>query len=152
MQFLEEEILEITEATWGAMMGLDILPKNAIYPVPTGYENILVGQVNISGGWDGQVRLHATAALGRATSAKMFEMDPEIIQAQDQIDAIYELTNIIGGNIKSLLPEPCRLSLPTVQLGSEWAPHVDGADQVSELAFECEGHPLLVTVWKNREH
>ena len=149
MQFLEEEILEITEATWGAMMGLDIFP-NATFPEPSGDENILIGQVNISGGWDGQVRLHATAALGRATSAKMFQMDPDIIQAQDQIDAIYELTNIIGGNIKSLLPEPCKLSLPTVQLGSEWTPHVDGADQVSELAFECEGHPLLVTVWKQR--
>ena len=31
MQFLEEEILEITETTWSAMMGLDILP-NATYP------------------------------------------------------------------------------------------------------------------------
>ncbi len=115
MQFLEEEILEITETTWSAMMGLDILP-NAAYPEPSGDENILIGQVNISGGWDGQVRLHATAALGRATSAKMFAITPESVQAQDQIDAIYELTNIIGGNIKSLLPEPCKLSLPTVLL------------------------------------
>ncbi len=151
MQFLEEEILEITETTWSAMMGLDIHP-NVTYPIPSGYENILIGQVNISGGWDGQVRLHATAALARSTAEKIFAMPPESIQAQDQIDTIYELTNIIAGNIKSLLPEPCQLSLPTVQLGSEWTPHVAGADQVSELAFECEGHPLLVTVWKNREH
>ena len=149
MQFLEEEILEITEATWSAMMGLDILP-NATFPAPSGNENILIGQVNISGGWDGQVRLHATAALARATSAKMFAMSPETVQAQDQIDAIYELANIIAGNIKSLLPEPCQLSLPTVHLGNEWAPSVDGTDRVSELAFECEGHPLLVTVWKQR--
>ena len=149
MQFLEEEIFEITETTWSAMMGLDILP-NATYPEPSGDENILIGQVNISGGWDGQVRLHATAALGRATSAKMFAMTPETVQAQDQIDAIYELTNIIAGNIKSLLPKPCRLSLPTVQLGSEWAPSVAKADRISELAFECEGHPLLGTVWKQQ--
>ena len=151
MQFLEEEILEITETTWSAMMGLDIHP-NATYPIPSGYENILIGQVNISGGWEGQVRLHATAALARSTAEKIFAMPPESIQAQDQIDTIYELTNIIAGNIKSLLPEPCQLSLPTVQLGSEWEPSVAEADLVSELAFECEGHPLLVTVWKNREH
>jgi len=49
MQFLEEEILEITETTWSAIMGLDILP-NATYPEPSGDENILIGQVNISGG------------------------------------------------------------------------------------------------------
>jgi len=149
MQFLEEEILEITETTWSAMMGLDILP-NATYPTPSGQENILIGQASIAGGWEGKVCLHATAALGRATSAKMFAMPPENIQAQDQIDVIYELTNIIAGNIKSLLPEPCHLSLPTVQLGNEWSPHVDEADQVSEISFTCEGHPLLVTVWKNR--
>lgn len=71
----------------------------------------------------------------------MFAMPPESVQAQDQIDAIYELTNIIAGNIKSLLPEPCRLSLSTVQLGSEWKLSVAEADRVSEFAFECEGHP-----------
>jgi chemotaxis protein CheX len=106
MQFSEEEILEVPETTWSGMMGLDILP-NATFPESSGEENILIGQVSISGGWDGQVRLHATAALGRATSAKMFQIEPDIVQAQDQIDAIYELTNIITGNIKSLLPEPC---------------------------------------------
>lgn len=68
MQSSEEEIFEKTETTWSAMMGLDILP-NATFPGPSGEKNILNGQVNISGGWDGQVRLHATAALGRATSA-----------------------------------------------------------------------------------
>lgn len=149
MQFLEEEILEITETTWSAMLGLDIRPSEAgVSPVEG--EEILIGEAGIRGAWEGQVRLHGTRALAQSAAAKIFAMAPESIQVQDQIDAIYELTNIIAGNIKSCLPEPCHLSLPTVQHGTEWEPIVDGADKVSELAFECEGQPLLVTVWKKR--
>lgn len=150
MQFLEEEILEITETTWSAMLGLDIQP-NTTCAAPADGEDILIGQASISGGWNGQVRIHGTAALARSAASKIFAIDTGAVQAQDQIDAIYELTNIIAGNVKSLLPEPCQLSLPTVESGAEWEPSVTGADRVSEIAFQCEGQPLLVTVWKQRE-
>jgi chemotaxis protein CheX len=149
MQFLEEEIVEITETTWGAMMGLDIQP-NAAYSGPPEDTDILMGHVSISGAWDGEVRLQGTTALAQSAAAKIFAMTPESVQDQDQIDAMYELTNIIAGNIKSLLPEPCQLSLPVVQSETEWETHVDGADKVIELPFECEGQPLLVTVWQQR--
>lgn len=148
MQFLEEERVEITETTWGAMMGLDIRPDPA-YSGSTP-SDILMGQVGISGAWDGEVRLHGTQALAKSAAAKIFALEQDAVQTQDQVDAVYELTNIIAGNIKSLLPEPCQLSLPTVMSESEWDETVNGSDKVSELIFECEGQPLLVTVWKQR--
>ena len=42
------------------------------------------------------------------------------MQAQNQIDAMYELSNIIAGDITSLLPDPCTLSLPEVEQVTEW--------------------------------
>ncbi len=149
MQFLEEEILEITEATWNSMLGLDIRP-NAAGPAPSAEEDILVGQVHISGAWEGHVQLYGTGALAQSAAAKIFAIAPDAVQAQDQIDAMYELTNIIAGNIKSLLPEPCHISLPQVERAAEWEGGVTGADRVSELSFECEAQPLLVTLWKQR--
>lgn len=149
MQFLEEEILEITETTWNAMLGIDIHPNAAYSKLPEDSE-FLIGHVSISGAWDGEIRLQGTIALAQSAAATIFAMAPESVQNQDQVDAIYELTNIIGGNIKSLLPEPCQLSIPGVLSGTEWDSTVDGADKVSEVAFECDGQPLLVTVWKQR--
>lgn len=147
MQFLEEEILEIIEATWTSMLDLEIHPSQASSKLE-GSLSILVGQVDISGAWEGRVLLHGTSALAQSAASKIFAIAIDEVQEQDQIDAMYELTNIIAGNIKSLLPEPCQLSLPKVEPASEWDTQAIGADRVSELSFECGGQPLLVTVWK----
>ena len=149
MQFLEEEILEITESTWNSLLGLEIQPDPTHSMVQDG-EEIYMGEAGISGAWEGQVRLHWTRALAQSAAAKIFQLPVEGVTEQDQIDSIYELTNIIAGNIKSILPEPCCLSLPTVQVSTEWDANIPEADCVSELAFQCEGQPLLVAMWKRR--
>ena len=151
MQFLEEEILEITEATWSAMLGLDIQPS----PICTASEHAnssIVGHVGISGAWNGQVILYGSDEMARTAASTVFAIAPEEVQEQDQIDAIYELSNIIAGNIKSLLPEPCQLSLPAVQRSTHFLFECEGHDRVSELAFECNGQPLVVTIWKQKEN
>jgi chemotaxis protein CheX len=147
MQFLEEEILEITEATWTAMLGMEIARRTGS-GAPDGATSFLNGHVGISGAWEGQVMIHGTSGLARSAASKIFSIAPEEVSEQDEVDAIYELTNIIAGNIKSLLPEPCQLSLPEVHRGTEWAVEATGADCVSELSFESEGHVLQVAVWK----
>lgn len=147
MQFLEEEILEITEATWTSMLETEIQPRTD-NGAPKDPSSLLMGVVGISGAWEGQVMIHGTCGLARSAASKIFSIAPADVKEQDQLDAIYELTNIIAGNIKSLLPEPCQLSLPEVQQGVEWATETTSADCVSELSFESEGHVLRVSVWR----
>ena len=146
MQFLEEEILEITEATWQSMLGLDIHPCPE-FQAPPSFDGFLRGRVEITGAWNGVVMLHGAENLARTAAAVIFSTDQDSVTEQDQIDAIYELSNIIAGNIKSLLPEPCQLSLPTVGISAEQSITVEGAERVSELMFDCQGHHLFVTVW-----
>ena len=62
MQFLEEEILEITETTWQSMLGLDIQPRalpSSMGPV----EGYYTGKIEISGAWTGAVLLHGSRQL-----------------------------------------------------------------------------------------
>ena len=147
MQFLEEEILEITEATWTSMLGMEI-HRRVDSGAPEGATSVLIGHVGISGAWEGQVMVHGTSGLARSAASKIFSIAPEEVTEQDEVDALYELSNIIAGNIKSLLPEPCQLSLPEVERRDEWDAEATGADRVSELSFESEGHVLQVAVWK----
>ena len=146
MQFLEEEILEITEATWQSMLGLDIRPCPE-FQAPPSFSGFLRGRVEITGAWNGVVMLHGAQKLAGAAAAVIFSADQDSVTEQDQMDAIYELSNIIAGNIKSLLPEPCQLSLPTVSTSVEQSITVEGAERVSELMFDCQGQHLFVTVW-----
>ena len=150
MQFLEQEILEITEATWQAMLGLDIQPRVLPASLDTG-AGYLTGRVEISGAWNGVVLLHGSIQLAQAAASVIFSNSNGAVTEQDQMDAMYELTNIIGGNIKSLLPEPCQLSLPCVYGTTPEILEVPGAEQVSELVFDCQGQPLFVSVWKRMD-
>jgi len=147
MQFLEEEILEITETTWQSMLGLDIQPRTL--PAEMGaVEGYFTGKVEISGAWTGAVLLHGSRQLAAAAAAVIFSHEAGGGPEQDSLDAMYELTNIIGGNIKSLLPEPCQLSLPTVEATTEEHLQVLGMQRMSELVFDCQGQPLFVSVWQ----
>ena len=147
MQFLEEEIIEITETTWQAMLGLDIHSKPG-EAIPQEAEGLLTGRVEIHGAWDGVVLLHGSIDMARSAASIFFSLEASVVTEEDQIDAMYELSNIIAGNIKSLLPEPCQLSLPTVLKPECEKMAEDGATRLSAFTFDCQGQSVLVTVWK----
>ncbi len=150
MQFLEEEILEITEATWQSILGLDIRPRAlpASMGLAAGY---LTGKVEISGAWTGAVLLHGSRELAAAAASVIFSHEDGAGTEQDSLDAMYELTNIIGGNIKSLLPEPCQLSIPCVEPTTDEHLQIPGLERVSELVFDCQDQPLFVSVWQRQD-
>jgi len=147
MQFLEKEILEITETTWASMLGLDIRPREFTAGMGS-VEEYLTGKIEITGAWTGAVLLHGSRELAAAAAAIIFSHELGGGTEQDSLDAMYELTNIIGGNIKSLLPEPCDLSLPSVEATTEDHLQLLGLEQISELVFDCQTQPLFVSVWK----
>lgn len=150
MQFLEQEILEITETTWQAMVGLDIRPKT-LPGIVEPMEEFLTGRVEISGAWNGAILLHGSSQLAGSAASVIFAHGGMDVTRQEALDAMYELTNIIGANIKSLLPEPSRLSLPLVEPTTPGSLHVEGARRVSELLFDCQRQPLFVTVWQKQD-
>jgi hypothetical protein len=62
-----------------------------------------------------------------------------------------ELTNITGGNLKALLPEPCYLSLPAVADGSDYGLWILDSRLRTQLTFNCHDHPFQVTVLERDE-
>ncbi len=147
MQFLEQEISEIAEATWQLMVGVEVRPgtRTATMAEPNEF---VTGLVDITGAWNGVVSLHGSEPLVRVAAAVIFGKEERTVTGQDKLDAMYELTNIMGGNIKGLLPEPCQLSLPRVEEATVDCPDVRGAERLSHLAFNCQGQPMYLTLWK----
>ena len=147
MQFLEQEIFEIAEATWQSIVGMQVSSGAGVATMPSP-EGFLTGSVEISGAWNGVVLMHGAEPLIRNAAAVIFGSNASEVSHQDQLDAMYELTNIIGGNIKSLLPEPCQLALPKVESTTPELLEVAGAERLSDLVFDCQGQPIYVSVWK----
>jgi chemotaxis protein CheX len=79
----------------------------------------------------------------------MFGLDRKDVDGFQIYDALGELTNMIAGNFKSLLPQPCDLSLPVVTQGTDYAFRVLDSEVVNRLDFECEDSPFVVTIFKS---
>ena len=87
------------------------------------------------------VEVRAEDTLARMLAASMFAVaDPS---PDDVLDAIAELGNIAGGNVKSLLWNSARLSLPTPSLAVSDPGYPDGTARV---AVRVLGHVVEMVV------
>jgi chemotaxis protein CheX len=73
------------------------------------------GAVSVTGEWHGMIAVDLAEPSARALAQGMLGLDEsEDPNALDLNDAVGEMANIVGGNVKSLLPGPNDLSLPLV--------------------------------------
>ena len=113
----EATVQSIAEEAWLALVGDD----EFLVPLPGGPpEDALSSWVEIVGPWNGAVVL----TTGRSTAEQLAtcllaEHAPPVLDAEDIEDALGELANVVGGNIKATLPGPSVLGLPEVGTAPE---------------------------------
>ncbi|MES2305348.1 MAG: chemotaxis protein CheX [Gemmatimonadota bacterium] len=107
------ELQQITLDVWETFLG--VRPEE-VAPRPLG-AGTLAARVRISGAWDGTVVLRMPSALARRVGEEMFAKPAEVLSDEELRDAVGEIGNMVAGNLKGLLAEEARLSLPTV---AEW--------------------------------
>jgi len=145
MQY-DEEIYQITETVWNSILGLKIGRREQPLPEPP-EDRSLSGCVRYTGAWNGAFRLDCSFSLARRIAAIMFGCDAAQTSAEDIRDALGEVTNITGGNVKGLLPRPCRLSLPVVVVnGSGYTLHLRQTQTLTQINLECEQEPFRVSL------
>jgi chemotaxis protein CheX len=163
MPFAESEICQITQTIWSSVLGLETERTDrrveaeagadrSARPFDTHHEPFLTGCVSITGAWDGAITLDCSATLARKLAAIMMRQDPEKTTSDDIADALGELTNILGGNVKRLLPGPSKLTLPAVAEGRDYHVKIAGSQLLSEITFSCEGEPMRVTLLQRDEN
>ena len=143
-----EEILAITRDVWESFTGRTIEPADDQVRPDGG--DVTVGCVTVTGEWQGSVLLACPAQLARMAASAMFDLPEAQLDDGQVADALGELTNMIGGNIKSLIPGPSRLSMPTVTVGASSTVPMPGAALLGTVSLACEGLPLTVSVWRMR--
>jgi chemotaxis protein CheX len=143
MQYLEGEIRQITEWVWSSMLERELLfDPSGTWPLQKA--NSLLSSVKITGDWEGAVALQCSPALAHQLAANMFKLPPQETSHADIYDALGELTNMIGGNIKALLPNPSRLSLPLVEDGESVPASLLTSTVLSQVAFADQGESFNV--------
>jgi chemotaxis protein CheX len=147
MKPISDAICEITQNVWESILGQEINPsaEDALMARVKG-RRTLTGCVQLAGAWEGTVFLYCSASLAGELAAVMFGATPGTLGNGDIEDAWGELTNMIAGNLKVLLPRPCQLSLPAVVQGLDYQVVVPGTTVYAQAFLECRGEPVLVTL------
>lgn len=146
MMVAEADVAVLVDEIWLTTLGLAthrLEPDQAALPPDT---ETLDGIINITGGWQATVALQVPKALASRVASVMFRLEGDPPTTEDMQDAIGELTNMLGGNIKALLAGDCHLSLPAVVEGRGYTVRVPTSHVVERFAFECEGLPAVVNL------
>jgi len=101
-------------------------------------------QVNLNGEWKGQVLMYVSPDLAREIAAVMMRQAPEDMGREEAFDAIGELTNMIAGNLRPLIPGSRSLSLPKVSEQGVGA--LAPAGDPVELSYRLDGRRLCIAV------
>lgn len=142
-----EQIVEIVRDVWGSFLAIELELVSGDDAGPTGPTT--TGCVHISGEWGGSVFVEATAAHAAQAAEAMFAADPGSLSSDEVSDALGELTNMVGGNIKGLLPGPSALSLPSVASGESYTLRVPGAEAIARVLLAGPAGPLRVSLWRS---
>ena len=142
---IEDQIFGIVEYVWNAFVGID-LQRRSEGKVDRMRGYFLSSSVEIEGAWQGEVSLLFSEELAHRVASHLFEMPITSVSQEEIRETLGEISNIMGGNLKRLLPEPCHLSVPVVGFEEVLTAKVRGlpSHTTHQVLADCEGRLLVV--------
>lgn len=116
-------IVKSTTEVFRTMMELKVVPGEVSVEKAQSRSSEVIGSIGVAGFLSGSISVFLTRDLAKVTAVKMLMLDEnEVLSDEELTDAIGELTNMIGGNIKTELFQKTPLfdiSVPSVYIGDD---------------------------------
>lgn len=138
----------IAQSIFSSMFNIDLVV--ATDPLTSSTDN-LRATVHISGEWQGRVLLELSPELAGAAVAEMLLLSAQNVADTDRREVTTELVNMIGGNIKSALPGPSFLSLPSIASEEEFTEHLLHAELIDDVTLISEHGMMRVRLTSTPE-
>ncbi len=144
MSLTQNDLRELVEAVWSTTLAIEASVLAAPMASEPGAK--VFACVTISGAWNGAVVFESDVAGACHIAGAMLDMDPKQLADDDVRDAIGEVANMIGGNVKALLPQPSALSLPSVARGRDCVVEVAKGHVEARIDIETGGHGVSISL------
>lgn len=141
LQVAIDDLRSVIDAVLTATFGLVATES------PDGASSSMISSlVGIAGEWNGAVIVGCSPPLAARLASLMFGVPEAEVTREHLEDTMGEMANMVGGNVKSLIPPPNSLSLPTVVEGRDYRVRVPGATVAHDIVLRVDGEPIRVTV------
>jgi chemotaxis protein CheX len=144
----ENDVRQLTNEIWNGMLQMDLVTSPVVERVRPG----IGACVQITGAWEGAVRVECSLELARLATARFLATEPGQVHIDQIRDAMGELANMSAGSVKPLLPSPCQLSLPSVADGTDYTLSIPQGQPILTAGFAFRGEPLTVAVLQRKAH
>ena len=134
-----EVVTSIVDQVWESLLGSGAPEWHPDLPTdPAG----LAAEVALRGDWNGSVRVSCDPTTADRLARTMLAVGPDHPLPEDDVhDALGEVANVVGGNVKGALGGDTSLGLPVV------AVRTDGRTPVTRRAVAWHGAPVVVEVF-----
>lgn len=141
-----DPVYEIASEVFAAMIdGAPDALQSWAGPAPVLAEE-LHAWVDVDGHDRSRVLLSTELATATALTRALLGLEPDDgVGDADIADALGEVANVVGGNVKALVPDPGALTLPEV---AHARPAADAADLVHQVALDWRGRALVISLWR----
>jgi len=119
---IQDKLIEATMDIFSSMVMMDITVKE-IMTDHGQLQDSITGMIGLAGTHKGVLAVHFPYTVAMAITSSFLMMDVEEIN-EDVHDAVGEIANMLGGNVKTILSEKGRdidLSLPSTIAGSQYS-------------------------------
>jgi flagellar motor switch protein FliN len=114
-----------------------------------------VGTVSFAGDVHGLFNIQVNDSFARTMAAAMLGIEEDEIESQEEVfDVIREMSNIIGGNLKSAFVDvglSCALSTPAITNGLDFRVESLNIIKTQRFLFNCNGHTIIIDAGIKRE-
>lgn len=140
------DLTELVEQVWASFLDGDITPTEP--PADVVIDGKVLAWVSISSDqWTGHLTVTTTLDGARDVAAGMFQIPANDVTTSELADALGEIANMVGGNVKSMLQGAATLSLPQVVLDAASLVSPD-ADKLVTAHAQWAEHPVAVSLWE----
>lgn len=141
-------IVKATVDVFRTMMKMKVVPGEIAVEKVRVRESEVIASIGVAGFLSGSISIFMNRDIAETTTRRMLCMeDGDPIEKDDLIDAVGELVNMIGGNIKTELFEKTPLfdiSVPSVYIGRDLERRSVCDDLCFIVPFTFDGAELLV--------
>jgi chemotaxis protein CheX len=137
------DIAQIVSDVFQTMIEAEVLPVGPPYAVR---ENTVTAAIFFAGTWRGAVLVECDEAQARRWTSRLMSIPEPDTFTDDVRDAMGEIVNMVGGNLKSVLPHGVALSMPSVVQGRSYSLRVCGSNMVNHQGFVTADGPFWVTL------
>lgn len=140
------KIIESTSEIFSSMVMMEVAVNGELKDSMEPLSNSITGVIGLAGTHKGVLAIHFPHSVAMAITGSFLGMDVEEVN-EDVEDAVGELANMLGGNVKAILSDNGRdidLSLPSVISGKNYDFQPTKEVDRVVIPFKCDAGEFTV--------